>query len=78
MQHPMHENLRARLMIGLHRSGWRSLAFAVSRLRRRALVGELRIEPSPHLARTYEGLLVSDHSADAPWAAGHLPVERTG
>ncbi|CAL9371296.1 AfsR/SARP family transcriptional regulator [Streptomyces cellulosae] len=65
-EHPLHEKLRAQLMLALYRSGhaWRALE-AYQQLRR-TLVEELGVDPSPRLQRLHQAVLAGDPRLEAP------------
>jgi DNA-binding SARP family transcriptional activator len=62
--HPMHEGLRAKLMLALHRSGRRFEALDVYQQLRRFLSEELGLEPAEEVRRLHQALLNSDPSLD--------------
>jgi DNA-binding SARP family transcriptional activator len=65
-RNPMHENLCAKFMVALYRSGQQWRALEVFAGLRRALADELGIEPSARMQRLQHALLVSDPSLDLP------------
>jgi DNA-binding SARP family transcriptional activator len=62
--HPLRERLRASLMTALYRSGRQAEALGAYQNARRALVGELGIEPSPALQELERSILRQDRSLD--------------
>ena len=66
---PMNENLCCQFMIALYRSGRRWQALEAFRSIRRALVGELGIEPSARLQALQQAILNADQRLYDP--AGH-------
>lgn len=56
-EHPLHEHLRAQLMVALYRSGRRAEALATYHEGRRMLIDELGIEPGPKLQSVHEEVL---------------------
>ena len=63
-EHPLHEELRAQLMLALYRSGRQAEALAVFQEGRRALVDELGIDPSRVLRELERAILQHDPSLD--------------
>jgi DNA-binding SARP family transcriptional activator len=59
-EYPLREHLQGRLMIALYRSGRRADALAIYRTARRALVGELGIEPGTELRLLHQLILADD------------------
>jgi DNA-binding SARP family transcriptional activator/Flp pilus assembly protein TadD len=70
---PLHEELRERLMLALHRCGRRAEALRVYREGRDVLVGQLGLEPGAGLRRLHARILADDPTLDAP--AGPAPAE---
>jgi DNA-binding SARP family transcriptional activator len=64
--HPLHERLRAHLMVALYRSGRQAEALDVYRDARRALLDELGLEPSEELQGLQRAILDHDPSLAAP------------
>ncbi|GAA3228243.1 AfsR/SARP family transcriptional regulator [Nonomuraea helvata] len=64
-EHPLRERLLGQLMLALQRCERRAEALAVYRDARRRLVGELGIEPGPHLRQLHQRLL-QDDGPDSP------------
>ena len=60
--HRFHEDLHAKFMLALYRSGHRSRALEVYQRLRKALVDELGLEPSPKLQSLLRSVLLSDSS----------------
>lgn len=58
--HPLHERLRARLMLALYRSGRQAEALAVYRSGRRALHDQLGLEPGEELRELEKAILLHD------------------
>jgi DNA-binding SARP family transcriptional activator len=63
-EHPLRERLRTCLMTALYRSGRQAEALDAYQAARRALVGELGIEPSPALQELERAILRQDPSLD--------------
>src|SRR5262249_22409740 len=61
---PLRERLRAQLMLALYRSGRQAEALEVYQRARRALVGELGIEPGRELRDLHQAILRQDPSLD--------------
>ena len=59
-EHPLREGLRAELMLALYRSGRQAEALAVFQSVRRALVGELGVEPGRGLQELQQRILDAD------------------
>lgn len=76
-QEPLREQLVARLMLALYRSGRQAEALAAYRQARRALLDELGVDPSPELRRLEARILQQDAGLDAPPSAGNLPTPLT-
>jgi DNA-binding SARP family transcriptional activator len=68
-RHPLRERLRGQLMKALYRSGRQAEALAAYHDARRALLGELGIEPGRALQDLQRGILEQDPSLDRPVAA---------
>jgi DNA-binding SARP family transcriptional activator/Tfp pilus assembly protein PilF len=66
VQHPLRERFHAQLMLALYRCSRRAEALESYRDARRALVGELGIEPGPDLRRLHERVLAGDTDLLAP------------
>jgi DNA-binding SARP family transcriptional activator len=64
--HPLHERLRAHLMVALYRSGRQAEALDVYRDAWRALLDELGLEPSEELQGLQRAILDHDPSLAAP------------
>jgi len=58
--HPLRERLQAQLMLCLYRSGRQAEALETYQAARRALVGELGIEPGRRLRELHQAILVQD------------------
>jgi DNA-binding SARP family transcriptional activator/streptogramin lyase len=75
--HPLHERLRAHLMVALYRSGRQAEALDAYRDARTVLLDELGLEPSEELQTLQRAILDHDPSlaaprrVDTPRAAGH-------
>jgi DNA-binding SARP family transcriptional activator/streptogramin lyase len=65
-QYPLHERLRAQLMLALYRSGRQADALAAYRDARRTLVEELGLEPGRELQELEKAILAHDPGVDAP------------
>ncbi|PKK13868.1 MAG: hypothetical protein BUE48_013635 [Thermomonospora sp. CIF 1] len=65
-RNPMHENLCAKFMIALYRSGQQWRALEVFRQLRMALANELGVEPSARLQRLQRSILSADPALDLP------------
>jgi DNA-binding SARP family transcriptional activator/class 3 adenylate cyclase len=59
-QYPMRERLRGQLMVALYRAGRQADALQAYQEARRAMVGELGIEPSPALQELHASILRQD------------------
>lgn len=70
-QHPLYEDLYAKLMVALYRSNWRSAALATYHDLRRTLDEELGLAPSPGLQRLHHEIL-----SDMP-SLQYIPEPRT-
>jgi YVTN family beta-propeller protein len=68
-EHPLRERLRAELMLALYGVGRQAEALEVYRDARRALLGELGIEPSEALSELERAILNHDASLTAPTIA---------
>jgi DNA-binding SARP family transcriptional activator len=64
--HPLHERLRAHLMVALYRSGRQAEALDVYRDARAVLLDELGLEPSDELQALQRAILDHDPSLAAP------------
>jgi DNA-binding SARP family transcriptional activator/tetratricopeptide (TPR) repeat protein len=77
-EHPFDEELHARLMIALYRSGRQADALAAYRHLRRTLAGELGIEPGPSLRDLEAAILRQDNALDlAPEVTSGTIVTRS-
>jgi DNA-binding SARP family transcriptional activator len=65
-QHPMHENLHAKLMLALYRAGRRSQALEVFRRLRNVLIDELGLEPCRQIQVLHRAILSADPKLDLP------------
>src|SRR5262249_55698392 len=65
-QHPLHERLRAQLMLALYRSGRQADALAAYQNARRTLVDELGLEPSRELQDLERAVLLHDETLESP------------
>jgi len=63
--HPLHEGLRAQLMLALYRAGRQSEALHVSQEARRLLDAELGVDPGPALQRLEQQILNQDPLLEA-------------
>jgi DNA-binding SARP family transcriptional activator len=63
-EHPLHERLRAQLMLALYRSGRQAEALDVYRRTRAALVEELGLEPTQALIELERAILAQDPALD--------------
>lgn len=81
-QHPLRERFRAQLMLAYYRCGRQADALAAYQDARRALVGELGVEPGPELGSLQQRILAADPRLLPPGPPGsHLPgqlTERSG
>ena len=76
-RHPLRERLRRQLMLALYRSGRQADALEVYQDARRALTGELGIEPGRELRELQEAMLRQDPALDhVAEAAGTQAPER--
>ena len=73
--HPLHERLRAQLMLALYRCGRQADALEAYRDARRRLVDELGLEPSPTLQHLERAILDQDDALAAPAPAARSPAE---
>ncbi len=73
-EHPLQEVFRAQLMLALYRSGRQAEALEAYADARRALVGELGVEPSPELRELHRAILNQD-SALRPPLPEQLPTK---
>jgi DNA-binding SARP family transcriptional activator len=64
-QHPLRERFREQLMLALYRSGRQGDALQAYHEARRALVGDLGIEPSPALQQLHAAILRQDARLDS-------------
>jgi DNA-binding SARP family transcriptional activator/tetratricopeptide (TPR) repeat protein len=62
--HPLRERLRGQLMLCLYRSGRQAEALETYQAARRALVGELGIEPGRRLRELHQAILLQDPGLD--------------
>ena len=69
-EHPLRERLRGQLMLALYRSGRQAEALAAYQDARRALVGELGVEPGRELLELEQAILRQDPALDRPAPAG--------
>ena len=69
--HPLHEQLRAQLMLSLYRSGRQADALAAYQDVRRVLAAELGIDPGPELRLLHQRILAAD--SELLLAAGTEP-----
>jgi DNA-binding SARP family transcriptional activator len=69
-EHPLRERLRRQLMLALYRSGRQADALEVYRETRRALIGQLGIEPGRELQDMEAGILRHDPALDPAAGAG--------
>jgi DNA-binding SARP family transcriptional activator len=69
--HPLHEQLRAQLMLSLYRSGRQADALAAYQDVRRVLAAELGIDPGPELRLLHQRILAGD--SELLLAAGSEP-----
>ncbi len=74
-EHPLREELRARLMLALYRCGRRAEALEVYRSGRALLVEETGLEPTARLRDLHEVILRGDRDPDPPAAAPERPRE---
>jgi DNA-binding SARP family transcriptional activator len=65
-EHPMREGPRRQLMLALYRCGRQAEALETYREARRALVGELGLEPGRELRALEQAILTQDPALDAP------------
>ena len=65
-EHPLHERLRAQLMLALYRADRQAEALEAYQQAREVLVEELGIEPSPALQRLQKGILIHDPALELP------------
>src|SRR4029079_12597746 len=68
-EHPLREELRARIMLALYRAGRQAEALEQYQAARRTLVDELGIEPSPALQELEKSILRQDSSLDLAGSA---------
>jgi DNA-binding SARP family transcriptional activator len=77
--HPLHEHLRALLMLALYRCGRQAEALAVYQHLRAMLVEELGADPGAELQELHQQILGADPALAAPQpAAGALPGAQPG
>jgi DNA-binding SARP family transcriptional activator/DNA-binding beta-propeller fold protein YncE len=69
-EHPLHERLRADLMLALYRSGRQADALQAYRAARRTLIDELGIEPGEELQSLHSRILAQDPELSRPRLAG--------
>ncbi len=72
-EHPYRERFRGQLMVALYRAGRQADALRAFRDARRALVGDLGIEPGEHLRELERAILAQDLAIAAPAAAAFEP-----
>jgi DNA-binding SARP family transcriptional activator len=72
-EHPYRERFRGQLMVALYRSGRQADALQAYRDARRALTGDLGIEPGAHLRDLERAILAQDPALAAPAAAAYAP-----
>lgn len=73
-QHPLREQLRGQLILGLYRAGRQAEALETYRETRRVLIEELGIEPSPELRELERAILRQDPAlAVSPAPPGSAP-----
>ncbi|MCH1865318.1 BTAD domain-containing putative transcriptional regulator [Nocardioides sp. CFH 31398] len=63
---PLHEGLRAVLMVALYRSGRQAAALEVYESGRHRLAEDLGVDPGPQLRRLHEQVLLQDPALDRP------------
>ena len=63
-EQPLRERLRGQLLLALYRSGRQADALEAYQAARRALVGELGIEPGPRLRELHQAILEQDAALD--------------
>ncbi|MGH3758603.1 BTAD domain-containing putative transcriptional regulator [Actinophytocola sp.] len=73
---PTREDLSAKLMIALYRSGRRAEALGVYQRIRTALVDELGLDPAAELQRLHQLILEADPELDLPDAPAAQPMSR--
>ena len=76
-EHPLRERLRGQLMLALYRSGRQAEALETYDDARRALAGELGLEPGEPLQRLQRQILEHDPSLAAPARPRGLPGKRS-
>jgi DNA-binding SARP family transcriptional activator len=74
-EHPLRERLRGQLMLCLYRAGRQAEALEAYQETRRALVGELGIEPGRRLRELHEAILQQDPALDLPAVAPEPAAE---
>jgi DNA-binding SARP family transcriptional activator/tetratricopeptide (TPR) repeat protein len=77
-EHPLRERLRGQLMLALYRSGRQADALAAYQDARRALVGELGIEPGRDLRDLEQAILRQDPRLDRPAPEPQAVRSRSG
>jgi YVTN family beta-propeller protein len=75
-EHPLHERLRAQLMLALYRSGRQADALKCYQRARRGLIDELGIEPGPALKELERAILAHDPELEAPVRPSTRPATR--
>ncbi|MBB6174236.1 DNA-binding SARP family transcriptional activator/predicted ATPase [Nocardiopsis mwathae] len=74
LNHPLHEELHAKLMLALHRSGRRPEALDAYQHLRHGLADELGLDPSPSVQRLHRALLAGDPDLDHERAVDRIAV----
>nr|CEL15640.1 putative regulatory protein [Kibdelosporangium sp. MJ126-NF4]CTQ90321.1 putative regulatory protein [Kibdelosporangium sp. MJ126-NF4] len=72
-QYPLHEGLRAQLMIALYRSGRQADALDHFRIARQALENELDSRPAARLVEIHQQILLNDPALALPAESGAAP-----
>ena len=76
-EHPLHERLRAQFMLALYRSGRQADALETFAEARRALTGELGLDPGDELRALQKAILEHDPSLAAPQRIAPTPGPRS-